>query len=140
MTEALAKKDEEIKKLKEAHNSDLQKAKEQQETFEKRRKEQEVKQETFEKRLKEQEAKLEAKEKEIKDIYIKNNHTSRPPTTKPKTNKQTNFSRNPVNRVVGTTASIVGGVGSFIHRRNAKMQEIGAEPSQLFMKSFWKDI
>jgi hypothetical protein len=57
-----------------------------------------------------------------------------------KEKKQTNISRNPVNRAVGTATSVVGGVGSFIHRRNAKVEEIRAEPSQLFTKSFRKDL
>ena len=78
-----------------------------------------------------------------KDIYI-NKPKAEPEKpkveTKKKEKKPNNFSRNPLNRVVGTAASVVGGVGTFIHRRNAKVEEIGAEPSQLVKKQFWKDL
>jgi hypothetical protein len=136
LTEALAKKDAEIGKLKEQHTADLEKAKKQQATLETR--------------LKEQETQLKEQENKMNDTYINtsNEETSSSKTEKAKSTsekikkekKQSNFSRNPVNRVVGTAASVVGGVGTFIHRRNAKVAEIRAEPSQLFTTSFRKNL
>ncbi|MDR0650460.1 MAG: hypothetical protein LBG59_03485 [Candidatus Peribacteria bacterium] len=41
---------------------------------------------------------------------------------------------------MGTAASVGGGIGAFVQRLHAKIEEIGAEPSQLFTKQFRKDL
>ncbi|MDR2190469.1 MAG: hypothetical protein LBP53_04725 [Candidatus Peribacteria bacterium] len=109
------------------------------------------------KKINEQEERLKALEQQLQkpepmvnssqpknDIYINSSNENKPTSNVPKKKstpkKSSNVSRNPLNRVVGTATSVVGGVGSFVHRRNAKMEEIGAEPSQLFTKSFWKNL